>query len=238
MKIYSNSKDFKEIDSLDKWLKLCSPKGGLKQWKDGFSAKEMAKFWLDEKKSKDFQKFVQKIFPDFDYIIPEYKSCFDNYKSPRKHDLFIAEKNNKAIITIEGKVNEPFGNSFEKEFIANIAEKANEPKSKKMDRMINLYLNYFQSNSDILKIKYQLLCWFAGSLTDAIKKVTDNFIMILQEFTNNKTNSQNHSDFEEFLKLISEGKPKQIKNKQIIGPIKNKYTKGKNLYIGYYSTNL
>jgi hypothetical protein len=214
-------------------------------WKDYRSAKEMAKFWLNEDNTKEFQKFIQKAIPDFiyDYIIPEFPSNFDSFGSPRKHDLLIAEKYTKAIITVEGKADEPFGSEdFGKCLIETIKIKHLKNNSKAFDRMINLYLNYFHSNGYIFKIMYQLLYWFAGSLIDAIKEDTDNFIMVLQEFKSNSTDSEktikNHKDFENFIEFISEGKNRSIENKQIIGPIMNKYTNNKKLYIGYYSINL
>jgi len=245
MKIYNNLEEMELIENLEKWFELCPPMKKEDHWKDYRSAKEMAKFWLKEDNVEDFLKFIQKVIPDFeyDYAIPEFPSNFDSYGSPRKHDLLIAEKYTKAIVTVEGKADEPFGN---KEFgdclIETIKIKHLKNNSKAFDRMINLYLNYFHSNGYIFKIMYQLLYWFAGSLIDAIKEDTDNFIMVLQEFKSNSTDSEktikNHKDFEIFIEFISEGKNRSIENKQIIGPIMNKYTNNKNLYIGYYSINL
>ena len=245
MEIYNNLEEPEIIDSLEKWHELCPPMKKDIHWKDYRSAKEMAKFWLNEGNSKDFLKFIQKAIPDFtyDYIIPEFPSHFDGYGSPRKHDLLIAEKHTKAIVTVEGKADESFGNEeFAKCLIETIKIKHLKHNSKAFDRMINLYLNYFHSNGYTFKIMYQLLYWFAGSLIDAIKEDTNNFIMVLQEFQSSSTNSEkvikNHNDFENFIEFISEGKNRSIENKQIIGPIMNKYTNDKNLYIGYYSISL
>ena len=245
MKIINGLDNKIEIGNLDKWFELCPPKKGIEQWKDLHSAKEMAKFWLEQKNQDDFQIFIKKAIPEFayDYAIPEYVSTFDNYDSPRKHDLYIVEKNNKAVITIEGKANEFFGNDvFGNEFINAIKTKIEKQNSHKIDRMINLYNNYFHSDGYILTLMYQLVYWFAGSLVDAIKEDTDNFIMVLQEFRSEKTDfekiNKNHNDFENFIDFISEGKHRHIENKQIIGPITNKFTNDKQLFIGYYSIDL
>ena len=250
MKIISGLEKKIEIDTLDKWFKYCPPQKGEKQWKDLYSAKEMAKFWLSQKNQNDFQKFIKNIIPDFeyDYLIPEFESNFDNFGSPRKHDLFIAGTNNRAIVTIEGKANEPFGkNEFGTEFINSIKTKIETPDSNKLNRIINLYQNYFHSNGNSLVIMYQILHWFAGSLIDAIKQSSENVVMVLQEFKNSNTDSDivsvHHNDFDNFVEFISEGKFKQIYNGQIIGPIENKYTdtKGegvKKLYIGNYLVDL
>jgi hypothetical protein len=74
---------------LEEWFNHCPPKKGKEHWVDGRSAKEMAKFWLDDKKVCDFQSFIRQKIKDFDcdYAIPEYKSQFDSYGSPRQLNL-------------------------------------------------------------------------------------------------------------------------------------------------------
>jgi hypothetical protein len=246
MKIYASKKKNAEIDDLDKWFKLSPPQKKEKHWKDGRSAKEMAKFWLNQSSRNEFKDFVKKTIPDFDYdfIIPEYRSKFDDYPNPRKHDLYIEGKNNTAIITIEGKADEPFGShEFGTTFIETITEKMKNPTSKALDRMINLYQSYFYSNGDILPIMYQLVYWYASSLGDAIKADIGKFAMVLQEFRSAETAPEkihkNHSDFEKFIALISEGRYKNIEDRQLLGLITNKFTKcGKSLYVGYYSIDL
>jgi len=247
MKIINNFENKIEIENLDKWRELCPPQKWETQWKDYRSAKEMAKFWLNKDNYNDFQEFIKKSIPDFtfEYIIPEYKSKFDDYSSPRTHDLYIQEKNNKAIITVEGKADESFGNGlFGEYFIETIKTKIENIRSMALDRMINLYHNYFYGNGNILNIMYQLSYWYAGSLSDAIKADTDNFIMVLQEFKSYATDpeklNKNHNDFEKFVGFISKEKYKHIENRQIIGPIKKTIAndKYKNLYIGYYSVDL
>jgi hypothetical protein len=139
---------------------------------------------------------------------------------------------------VEGKVEESFGN---KEFGANFCDTINKKmankKSNALDRMINLYQNYFHNNGEVLDIMYQLAYWFAGSVVDAIKWDTQNFVMVLQEFRTGSA-AKNHHEFEKFIDFISRGEYKTIENKQILGPVENEYTNGKSLYIGYYSTDL
>jgi hypothetical protein len=249
MKIYASASREKEINNLDDWFKFCPPEGKEKQWIDLRSAKEMAKFWMAENNIEYFKEFIKQSFNDFDfdYIVPEYVSKFDSFGKPRQHDLLVTGKNNAVILTIEGKSDETFGNMlFGENFKEAITEKTRKNNSKALERMINLYQNYFKSNAKILEIMYQLTHWFAGSLADAMQFNTENFIMILQEFQSNLTKAKNlnsnHIEFEKFIEFISEGKYSKINNKQILGPINNIYTKdndfSKNLFIGYYSINL
>jgi hypothetical protein len=230
---------------LEEWFEFCPPQKGEKQWIDNKSAKEMAKFWLEQDNAEQFKVFIrQKISGfDYDYIIPEYESAFDSSESPRKHDLFIAGKNSSAIITVEGKVEEPFGQmEFGANFCDTINKKMANKKSNALDRMINLYQNYFHHNGEVLDIRYQLAYWFAGSVVDAIKYDTQNFVMVLQEFKTGSAKEENlvknHHEFEKFIDFISRGEYKTIGNKQMLGPVENEYTNGKSLYIGYYSTDL
>jgi hypothetical protein len=245
MKIINGFEKRIEIDNLDKWFELCPPRKGEEHWKDYRSAKEMAKFWLNAENREDFQNFIRKAIPDFtfEYIIPEFESEFDQFPSPRRHDLYIEEKENKAVVAIEGKADEPFNNKlFGEQFIETIKTKMENGKSVALDRMVNFYTNFFYLKSDILNIMYQLSYWYAGALIDAVKADTNNFIMVLQEFRSGQTDTEklnkNHKDFENFIEYISEGKYKTITNRQIIGPILNMFTNQKNLFIGYYSTDL
>jgi len=46
------SSDGKPIRSIDDWFNLAPPKKGRKQWKDGRSAKELAKAWFRTGRAK------------------------------------------------------------------------------------------------------------------------------------------------------------------------------------------
>jgi hypothetical protein len=66
--------------------------------------------------------------------------------------------------------------------------------------------------------------------------------MILQEFRSKATQTEkleaNHKKFEQFIKYISEENSAFIENGELLGPINNSFTSGKNLFIGYYSLDL
>jgi hypothetical protein len=245
MKIYSSESKQVEIHNVEEWFNHCPPKKGEKQWVDGRSAKEMAIFWTKKENINDFQAFIQQKITnfDYDYVIPEYESVFDSYDSPRQHDLFIASSDTKTIITIEGKADEPFGTmNFNEKFKDAFNKKRENNNSNAFDRVVNLGKNYFNGNEKINTIMYQLAYWFAGSICDVIKFDAENIIMILQEFRTKLTTPEklmrNHQEFEKFVEFISDGQHSSIEKKQILGPINNLYTNGKNLYIGYYSIDL
>jgi len=54
MKIFSSNNRAIEINSIVDWRGRCAPKGKDKQWKENRSAKEMARFWTNEKHQLEF----------------------------------------------------------------------------------------------------------------------------------------------------------------------------------------
>jgi hypothetical protein len=127
-------------------------------------------------------------------------------------------------------------------------------KSYKLDRLIDLY-DFFDRNEKLLTIQYQLLYWFFASVSsDKNFLNTKNVFMIFQDFFDDNISGlyeygrqkydyklQKELQFieiNEFIKFISENKTVDILKDKINGPINNKYTKGKYLYIYYMTVKL
>jgi hypothetical protein len=246
MKIFKDRKKKIEITSVEEWLKHCPPINPSIQWVDKRSAKEMAIFWTDIKNQNDFLMFLQNVSKDlnFNYALPEVATKFDEYKSPRKNDLcvFATGSSVEILISIEGKSDEHFGENYvDKEWILSINEKNKRRESKKLDRLIGLYQR-FNCNADFLKLRYQLTYWLAGAIDEAIRNKINTVFLIVQEFHSDKTNEEkiavNKSDLDFFVNFISDAAYKNLNNNQIIGPIKNQFTKQINLYIGKYQKSL
>jgi len=242
MKIYKNRKKKIEILTVNEWLEHCPPTNPTKQWVDKRSAKEMAKFWTDIQKQNDFLMYLNKVNKElvFDYALPEISTKFDNYKSPRKTDLciFAKNKNKRVLISIEGKSDEHFGeNCIDKEWVLSINQKIKKKGSKKLDRIIELYRR-FNSDSDFIKLRYQLTYWLAGSIDEAIRTEIDTVFLIVQEFHSEITTKEkievNKEDLDSFVNFITNSSYKGINKNEIIGPIKNQFTKQINLYIGKF----
>jgi hypothetical protein len=89
------------------WKKLLA--NSNKQWKTGFSAKELAIRWETANGFPDeFQCVLQKTA--FLLAIPEYKVFLDTNKAPSQSDLFVFAKDDSGLITIvvEGKKEDSF----------------------------------------------------------------------------------------------------------------------------------
>lgn len=111
---------FNNIQSIDleQWRSmLASPD---KQWKQGFSAYELAHEW-GKQSIGDFPESVSKVLGSANssivkhakpaYLFPEYKVYLDTKKAPSQNDIYILAKSNREdiVIMVEGKVEEPFG---------------------------------------------------------------------------------------------------------------------------------
>lgn len=79
-------KDFdtsQPITSLDEWYSNCPPAKGKDHWKDGRSAKELAKDWINNK-GKDLERLLGSTseFSEitFKMASPEFQSKFDEFK--------------------------------------------------------------------------------------------------------------------------------------------------------------
>ena len=246
MKIYKNRKKKVEILTVQDWIESCPPTNPIKQWVDKRSAKEMARFWTDIQKQNDFLMYLKKVNKElsFNYALPEISTKFDDYKSPRKTDLCIFAKsgNNKVLISIEGKSDEHFGENYvDKEWTLSIQAKTKNKDSKKLDRIIELYKR-FDSNANFISLRYQLTYWLAGSIDEAIRNEIDTVFLIVQEFdseiTSKKKFDVNKDDLDYFVNFITNSNHKKIDKNELIGPIKNQFTKQINLYIGKYQTYL
>ncbi len=242
MKIFSSDTQSTEINSIDSWRINCAPKGKDAQWKPKRSAMELARFWTNKDHQKEFLAFIQNVLPNisFDYAIPEFPTKFDDYRSPRQNDLVIFAQNNdkKVLISIEGKADEPYGNKLVKEEL----EKARQtletkPSSNKLKRIEEL-IELFSSLPRLLKCRYQLLTWLAGSIKKA-EGYTDTIILISQEFHSDKTTNanieRNSNDLNRFVDLISNGTVQKVKTNEICTPI---FFKGINCHFEKHITQL
>ena len=104
----------------------------------------------------------------------EHESRFDKYRGKgRMQDMVIWAKNNNIpiVICVEAKVDECFNNNIPDAY--ELAKKTLEktPNSKAKQRIEDLCSKYYNGKSieELSHIRYQLLYYLAGSLTEAIK---------------------------------------------------------------------
>ena len=226
------------IKSLDDWKIDFFSSTKKKHWVKGRSAYECASYWLNENKVKELESLLHsKIeFTSFSEAYPECELKFDNYYHPRENDLLITTNDDKTIISVEAKTDEPFSNeNYIDAFETALKAKKKNINSMQIERLLEIYTNYFCGNNEILNLRHQLAYWFSGSIAEGTRRNCKNLVFLNQVFISHKLNKtkleRNQKDFEFFAYLISNHEIKDIQRNVLYGPINNEYTKGLNVYI-------
>ena len=84
------------ITTIEEWFEKAPPARGEKHWKDGRSAKELARRWLRGRLPAEIQELLEShpATAGFvaDYAVPETRTHFDEFSGPRCHDLIVMGK--------------------------------------------------------------------------------------------------------------------------------------------------
>ena len=205
-----------QINSVDDWLELAGPKEGIKQWKDGRSAKEAAKAWFNDgvpsfptdlSKLLNSNTLTKNFVPEL--VVPEHVTKLDNFRGEgRNHDVIVMGEsaNSKVLLGIEAKTDESFG-----ELIGSRISKA-KVNSKAPARIELLSQAIFGRPVDesIAPLRYQLLHGVGGTLIEARLRGAEVACFIVHEFVSDehdkKKLAQNFADFQNFLRELSVGK--------------------------------
>lgn len=170
-------KDNKLIRSLNDWRDMAPPKLKDLHWKDGRSAKELAKYILssDGHIPNEFEKILYDINckENNDFIgEPEAVTKLFGSGLGRNHDLLI-KANNEIVIGIEAKADESLGKLVCKELQAKGITK------NKKDRIENIYKAVYGNETlGSHNTRYQLLTATVGTLIEA-EKINANKAMLL-----------------------------------------------------------
>jgi len=195
-----------KIKTIEDWFLFAPPKGGEQHWKDGRSAKELAKYFINANGNLpcEISGMVNKYnLPVTDYsCYPEHKTRFDNIKGePRNHDMVMVAKDSH-IICIEAKADECFGETVEIEW-----EKASENKRNRISRLARNLFGKDIVDDDIKPLRYQLLTAIAGTAAEAKMqniKTAVFLVLVLKKkgcYSNDKIMA-NKQDYDDLLKIL------------------------------------
>ncbi|MBE6727849.1 MAG: hypothetical protein E7562_04285 [Ruminococcaceae bacterium] len=196
MKLKKHSKNIVDVDS---WYNECPPKKGEKQWADGRSAKELAKYITKSLPNvpAEIEKAINTIVPadaEFDWDA-EYVTSLPGYGEGRNHDAILF--NDDIVITIEAKADETLGDF--------IGEEIKNASVNKLYRISNLLEYIFKGGfKNYQNLRYQLLTASVGTLLEAQKNDCDTAVLIVLVFKSNgkvteEKVASNHRDVEAFL---------------------------------------
>ncbi len=185
--------------SPDDWRQLLAePK---KQWRSGFSAKELAECW---ERANGFPPEYQELFATVNdpvlqklellLAIPEYQVDLPGGRRPSQNDLFVlARARDEQLVTImiEGKVSEPFGDTLE--VWLDDASKGKRARLEFLCEILGL------SSKPPLHIRYQLLHRAASAIIEAKRFNAKIAMMIVHSFS---PENQWFEEYQDFLGLF------------------------------------
>ena len=229
----------KAITTVEEWQVLASPMGGDAQWKDGRSAKELARYITDAypKMPKEIEHVLSRFSgpdADFDWKA-EYVTDFAKHGygrgMGRNHDMVIW--NEDVFVGIEGKADEPFGDKT----VAEELKKASENKALRIDKLCGLVFGDCKEKH--LDLRYQLLTACGGVLLEAQKRHIPNAVLLVLVFLRDgadqnqkpfyleENRQRNNADWSSFVKQL---KATEISNGFYRVPDPGTYN-GVNLYV-------
>lgn len=172
----------KEIVTLTDWQVLASPMGGDSQWRDGRSAKELARYITDS--LPQMPKELENLLSDFSQAnssfdwSAEYVTDFCKYGygkgMGRNHDLIVY--NEDVFLGIEAKADEPFGSKT----VAEELKDASDNKKMRIEKLSELVFG--DQAEHHLHLRYQLLTACAGVLLEAKHRKIQNAVMLVLVF--------------------------------------------------------
>lgn len=156
-----------DIYDLESWFKVAPPMGAAKQWRDGRSAKELARYMTANFPNVPTE--IENILSDF--TTPdaefdwngEYVTDFAKYDlgrgEGRNHDAFMWNKD--VVVGIEGKADESLGSQL-------VGDAMTGATDNKMHRIRGMIKMLFGDEPDNHKnIRYQLVTATAATLLEA-----------------------------------------------------------------------
>lgn len=169
------------IHSVDDWFNLAPPKGGESHWRDGKSAKELAKAWFRSGAPVEpaelralLESHPATASAHVTRAKPEHETRFDDLPGGgRNHDLLLKLGGGTDLIIagVEGKAGESLDTTVIAKYDKGIAIRDSGKNTNLPDRVESLVRNLFgralSDDVDLGRLRYQLLTATAGTLIEA-----------------------------------------------------------------------
>jgi len=223
------SKSGNEIRSVEDWFKYAPPKMGNRQWKDGRSAKELARSWFRKEypcPPEEMRLLLDRAFRTeimFDQARSECIIELDDFKGEHRNcDLVVLCRagTQQIAINIEAKADEPFGDTIGEYYDQKANSQSNAPAR---IRQLSLALFGRVPDEAIRKLRYQLLHAAAATLIESASSGTELGLLLVHEFRSKSLSDnklrQNHTDWTAFVRAFPELTNADVDKNQIVGPI-------------------
>ena len=247
------SRDGKEITDVRSWGRHAKP-ASRTRWKKDRSAMELARAWTGEHGPKALKILLDQVTGTMDFEankgVAQAQSRFDGFRGPRNHDLLLVGEaaGGKTVISIEGRVDESFGQTLAE--YRNAARRKigrNEP-TNALDRLQGLTQAIAGWEAGAaprrLELRYQLFSGAAGAVAAAVEEEADQAVFCIHELNTKAINpnkrEQNHKDLRDFLDVVFDERPGSDES-FIAGPLKlhggsERIPRGIPLYVVLLST--
>jgi len=208
------SADGNVITCIDDWFLFSPPAKGAVQWKDGRSAKELAKAWFrtGQPQMPDELASLLDTHADTDGFqaevgIPEKETVLDDFRgNGRNHDMVLIGNTNgvRVLIAIEAKADESFGPKIGDYIESSVRYN---PRSRVPDRIRHLALGVF-GHTNVSDLRYQLLHAVAGTLIEAQNQGASLAVLVIHEFVPERGKSdkarENERDLAAFIARLAD----------------------------------
>lgn len=242
------------IQSVEDWFRYAPPKGGADQWRDGRSAKEFARAWVESGSVSVPDELVALLssHPDTQSAVlengePEARLAFDKRVGEvRNADLAVRAVAGSAplALTIEAKADEPF-DQLVPDTLADALDRILERgRGGGVDRVRDLATSLLNPPARGLPplrlLRYQLLTAVAGSLAWARQLEAPRAVLVIHEFQTSQTSTgelqRNAQDLDLFVTRLTAGTLRGLAVGSLVGPIRVPgdplFDKPADLYLG------
>lgn len=242
------------IQSVEDWFRCAPPKGGADQWRDGRSAKEFARAWVESGSVSVPDELVALLssHPDAQSAVlengePEARLAFDKRVGEvRNADLAVRAVSGSAplALTIEAKADEPF-DQLVPDTLADALDRILERgRGGGIDRVRDLATSLLppprRGLPPLRLLRYQLLTAVAGSLAWARQLEAPRAVLVIHEFHTSQTSARklqgNALDLDLFVTRLTAGALRGLAVGSLVGPIRVPgdplFDKPADLYLG------
>lgn len=175
-----------QINSIDDWYEAAPPQNPSLHWKDGRSAKELAKYMISGNGyiPAEIENILVQLGcnPNITfYGEPEAVTSLEGRGGGRHHDLLLVQEN-EVVVGVEAKSDEDFGEVVHKELFGNndyekLIDTVSDNKLKRVNSLYNdIYWFDFYKNLDL---RYQLLTATGGILKEAQKANASKAVLLV-----------------------------------------------------------
>lgn len=211
--------------------------GRALHWRDGRSAKELAKAWCRDGAlpcpPQDVLALLATVprLSQLEFLIgyPELRVRFDDAPGePRNTDLAVLCQgpSSRVAISIEAKATESFGRAVGEEIIAAAAQWAFSERASKLRRLQNLVTTLLPKRQDgqarLSELRYQILTAVAGTWAFAAELAAPVAVFLVHEFLPADANlpavRENERDLNQALARITRNRVTSLTPGDLLGP--------------------